>query len=154
MLLKKIDIRFRPDSSLDHIDVLISAPEQNEEVTALIDMLSGRSSETLSVFDKKGMICQLRTEDIILISVNGKQVEIVTQEGVWYMRRTLQSLEDILDMHQFLRISRFEIVNLDKVVRYDFTISGTLRMELAGGMETWASRRFIPIIRRALLKQG
>jgi DNA-binding LytR/AlgR family response regulator len=85
--------------------------------------------------------------------MNGKQVEFITEDGVWYMRRTLQSLEDVLDMHRFLRISRFEIINLDKVIRYDFTVSGTLRMELAGGMETWASRRFIPTIRRVLLEK-
>jgi DNA-binding LytR/AlgR family response regulator len=153
MHLKKINIRFRPDPSLDHVDVLISAAEQNDEVTALMDMLSGRFTETLPVFDKNGMLRRLRTADIILISMNGKQVEFITEDGVWYMRRTLQSLEDVLDMNRFLRISRFEIINLDKVIRYDFTVSGTLRMELAGGMETWASRRFIPTIRRVLLEK-
>ena len=153
MHLKKINIRFRPDLSLDHVDVLISAAEQNDEVTALMDMLSGRFAETLPVFDKNGMFRQLPTADIILISMNGRQVEFITEDGAWYMRRTLQSLEDVLDMHRFFRISRFEIVNLDKVTRYDFTVSGTLRMELAGGMETWASRRFIPIIRKALLEK-
>ena len=57
----------------------------------------------------------------------------------------------MLDKKHFLRISRFEIVNLNKVLRYDFTLAGTLRLELAGGIETWASRRCIPAIRKRLL---
>ena len=51
---------------------------------------------------------------------------------------------------KFLRISRFELINLSKVKKYDFTIGGTLRIEFENGMETWASRRYIPIIRERL----
>ena len=77
-------------------------------------------------------------------------VHVVTSNGSWYTRRTLQSLESDLAGRRFVRISRHELVNLDKVVRYDFTIAGSLRLELVGGMETWASRRCIPDIRRRL----
>ena len=78
-------------------------------------------------------------------------MRIITGDGSWYTRQTLQSLENMLDKNHFLRISRFEIVNLNKVLRYDFTLAGTLRLELAGGIETWASRRCIPAIRKRLL---
>ena len=47
-------------------------------------------------------------------------------------------------------LDSIEIVNLDKVLRYDFTLAGTLRLELTGGIETWASRRCIPVIRKRL----
>ncbi|MER2235290.1 MAG: LytTR family DNA-binding domain-containing protein, partial [Candidatus Limivicinus sp.] len=92
--------------------------------------------------------------EIILASVDGKSVRIITADGKWLSRQTLQSLEETLDSHTFIRISRYEIVNLRKVARYDFTISGTLRLELEGGMETWASRRCIPEIRRRLKGKG
>ena len=51
---------------------------------------------------------------------------------------------------RFLRVSRFEIIDLKKVRKYDFTLSGTLRIEFENGMETWASRRYIPLIRKRL----
>ena len=50
----------------------------------------------------------------------------------------------------FLRVSRFEIINLKKVRKYDFTLVGTLRVEFDNGMETWASRRYIPLIKERL----
>ena len=149
--MKKITVRFEPDPTLDHIEVLLRAPERDEEVEALLERLSGHSPETIPVFDGNGNLRALSPGEIISASVEGKLVNIVTEDGSWYTRRTLQSLEEELDGRRFLRISRYELVNLEKVLRYDFTLAGTLRLELTGGMETWASRRCIPSIRKRLL---
>ena len=148
--MKNISVRFEPDPTLAHIDVVVRAPERDAEVEALLDRLSDRPPDTLAVFDGSGSLRALPAGEIILASVDGKLVNIVTEDGSWYTRRTLQSLEEELDERRFLRISRYELVNLDKVLRYDFTVAGTLRLELAGGMETWASRRCIPAIRKRL----
>ena len=149
--MKRITFRFEPDPNLDHIDVVIRASAQDEEVMALLERLSRPAPDSLTVFDGHGNLRTVSPDDIILASVEGKFVNIVTEDGNWYARQSLQSLENTLDNKRFLRISRFEIVNLDKVLRYDFTLAGTLRLELAGEIETWASRRCIPAIRKRLL---
>lgn len=144
-------IRFEPDPSLDHVEVLIRAPEKDEDVETLMEKLSGHPPETLTVFDENGNLRKLREEEIIRVSVEGKLLNITTEDGSWYLRRTLQSLEADLDPQRFLRISRYELVNLNKVLRYDFTIVGALMLELPGGVQAWASRRCIPAIRSRLL---
>ena len=60
------------------------------------------------------------------------------------------SIESQLDAWTFLRISRHEIINTDKIRKYDFTVSGMPRLELAGGIETWVARRCIPALRKRL----
>lgn len=152
--MTKITVSFEPDSSLDHIDVVIRAREQDAEVTALMERLSGQPPDTITVFDGYGNFRTLSQESILSASAEGKLVNIITENGSWYTRRTLQNLEETLDKTRFLRVSRHEIVNLDKVVRYDFTLAGTLRLVLVGGVETWASRRSIPAIRKRLLGKG
>lgn len=57
-----------------------------------------------------------------------------------------------LNPSMFLRVSRYDIVNLQKVERFDFSVTGTLRIELADGQETWASRRFVPAVKERLKK--
>lgn len=151
--MKEITLRFEPDPNLDRIDVVIRAAARDEEVTALMARLSVPPAGSFTVFDGLGNLRALSPDGIILASVEGKLVHIITGDGSWYTRQTLQSLEDMLDKKQFLRISRFEIVNLDKVLRYDFTLAGTLRLELESGIETWASRRCIPVIRKRLLRR-
>jgi hypothetical protein len=49
--MAKITIRFEPDPALDHIDVLIRAREQDAEVTALMERLSGQTPDTITVFE-------------------------------------------------------------------------------------------------------
>ena len=152
--MDKPEIRLEIDPGLDHVSVVIRAPEENEEVTALLRQLGGAPPGVVTVFDGEGAVHTVAVEEIILASVSGKLVNIVTGDGRWFTRRTLQSLESELNEERFLRISRYELVNLDKVLRYDFTVAGTLRLELAGGVETWASRRCIPSIRKRLLGRG
>ncbi len=147
---KKLNVRFECDPSLDCVEVVVRAPERDGTVEGLLEKLSGLLPNTVTAFDGYGGMRAVKPEEIISASADGKLVNLVTKNGSWFTRQTLQSLEETLDKRRFVRISRFEIVNLDHVVRYDFTIAGTLRIELAGGMETWASRRCIPAIRRKL----
>lgn len=86
--------------------------------------------------------------------MEGNVLNVITDNGIWYARRTLQSLEEELEGMRFVRISRFELVNLDRVLRYEFVDTKKLRLELECGMETWASRRCIPEIRRRLKGKG
>ena len=148
--MKKTSIRFERDASLDGIEVVIRAREQDAAVTALMEKLTGHSPDRLTATDANGNLRPIREEDIILAAVSGKMVNVVTPDGSWYMRQTLQALEAQLDNRRFVRVSRYELINLDRVIRYDFTAAGILRIEMTGGMETWASRRCIPVIRRRL----
>lgn len=148
--MKPYEIRFETDPSLDTIEVLIRAPEENEEVAALLKRLSDDSAKTITAYDSYDNMKRLSAEEIVRISVEGKLTHIVTERGSYYLRTSMRNLESALDERQFVRISRYEIVNLSKVTSFDFTLAGTLRLEFAGGMETWASRRCIPAIRKRL----
>lgn len=144
-------VRFEFDPELDHVEVLIRAPSEDGDVARLLQLLKETDKVSLTVFDGKGTIKNLDADEIVLASVTGKLINIVTEDGLWYMQSALRALEEMLDENSFLRISRYELVNLNKVKRYDFTVAGTLRLELRGGLETWASRRCIPAIRKRLL---
>ncbi len=148
--MRNLNLRFERDPTLDAIEVVIRAPERDETVETLMAKLAAPPPDTVKAFDGSGNMRVIRQEEIILASVEGKLVSLATLGGSWYTRQTLQSLEDTLDKRRFVRISRYELANLDQVLRYDFTIAGTLRIELAGGISTWASRRCIPTIRRRL----
>lgn len=149
--MKKIVVRFEEDASFDHIDIVIRARKKDAAVEKLMRELTGHPPGTLAVYDEDGKMCVVSEQDIVLASVNGKNIQIITESGIYTVRQTLQNLEDSLEPRRFIRVSRFEIVNLEKVRKYDFTIGGTLRLELAGGIETWASRRCISAIRNRLL---
>ena len=152
--MKEIRVRFEQDEKLENIEVTVRAAMRDEELEALLERIAPKAPAELTVTDANGAACRLSMDEVIMVSVSGKYTQIVTQGANYTLRQTLQGLEEILDPRRFVRISRYEIVNLEKVRKYDFTMTGTLRLELAGGLETWASRRCIPAIRKRLNSRG
>lgn len=148
--MKRINVIFEQDESLGDIDVIVRASANDDEVQSIISRITSSSPETIAVTGESGTLDVVQLSDIVLLSVNDKQVTIITENGRFIARQPLRRIEELLILDRFVRISRYEIVNLTKVVRYDFTLGGSLRIELVGGMETWASRRCIPQIRRRL----
>ena len=150
--MKKLNIRFERDGSLSDIDIVIRADRQDEQIDALIERLSEQKSDKLTVLDRDNCPCIIDEQDIIMVSAEGKNVRITAMDGIYRAKLSLQNTEEMLS-RRFLRVSRFELVNLSMVRKYDFTIGGTLRIEFQNGMETWASRRYIPLIRQRLSRE-
>lgn len=151
--MKKINIRFEQDKTLDSIDVVIRAGQKDRDVEKLISQLSQNQPQKLTVLDRDECPCIIEENDVITVTSDGKQVRVITTKGVYTAKQSLQNVEGLLNSRMFLRISRFELVNLMKIRKYDFTIGGTLRIEFEGGMETWASRRYIPLIKQKLSRE-
>ena len=149
--VKKIKINFEALPALKGIEVLFRASEKDAQVEELMDRVLSREPARLLFFDNENNARMVAADEIILISVNGKQINIVTENDRYFAKQSLQSIERELDDTRFIRISRHEIINLSKVNKYNFSLGGVLSIEMKNGMETWASRRCIPLIRKKLL---
>ena len=150
--MKKINVRFEQDKTVDSIEIVIRANERDAQITDLMERLAQRESFRLIALDKNECPGVIDEKDIVFLSADGKDVRIVTINGIYLARQSLRSFEETLS-RTFLRVSRFEIINLKMVRKYDFTIGGTLRIEFENGMETWASRRYIPLIKERLSQE-
>ena len=150
--MKKLKLRFEQDKTLDEIEIIVRAAEKDAQVTALLESLSKDEPVKLTVLDSGNRASVIDEKDIVFVAAEGKLVRVVTTEGIFKAKQSLQSIESILS-RTFLRVSRFEIINLKKVRKYDFTLVGTLRVEFDNGMETWASRRYIPLIKERLSRE-
>ena len=150
--MKKINVRFEQDKTVDSIEIVIRANERDAQITDLMERLAQRESFRLIALDKNECPSVIDEKDIVFLSADGKDVRIVTINGIYRARQSLRSFEETLS-RTFLRVSRFEIISLKMVRKYDFTIGGTLRIEFENGMETWASRRYIPLIKERLSQE-
>ena len=148
--MKRLRLRFKVEESIDYIDILIRASEKDEDISELVRRIKPSDSQQLTVLDEYDRSCVIDESEIIYVTSDAKNVRIVTAKETYRARQSMQNMESLLNDRMFLRVSRFEIVNLTKVVKYDFTVAGTLRIEFADGNETWASRRYIPLIREKL----
>ena len=150
--MKKINVRFEKEKTLNGIEIVIRADKRDEQINALIERLTHNETVRLTVLDNNNCPSVIDEKEIVFVSADGKNVQFITVHGKYRAKQTLQSVENILSDY-FLRVSRYEIINLKMVRKYDFTLGGTLRIEFENGMETWASRRYIPLIKERLSRE-
>ena len=77
-------------------------------------------------------------------------MRICTEKGTFESRKSLSFLEQLLNPERFIRISRFEIVNIRKIASFDFSKAGTVHIRFDDGTVTWAARRHVRTIQQAL----
>ena len=140
-------VELRIDPGCDGMSVVINAPALTDEVKALAARLEGGG---VLVGWQGGRAVPLAAEDILRCYGEEKGVKCQTPGGVYDLKERLYELEGKLDRHAFARISHSEIVHLKQVTALDLSLSGTIRITLAGGTVCYASRRYVKKIKQAL----
>ncbi|MBQ9002932.1 MAG: LytTR family transcriptional regulator DNA-binding domain-containing protein [Eggerthellaceae bacterium] len=151
---KRVNVRFEVEEGCRGIDVLFTASERDGQVDALIERVADPLAGTWAVQNADGFSVTLSEERIVTACSENKRLKIVADDGEYRLNMSMQDFERAVNPSMFLRVSRYEIVNLRRVERFDFSVSGTLRIELEDGTEVWASRRFIPAVKERLSKKG
>ena len=151
--MKKINIEFREDCDQQDINVIITSAKMDDEVRELMMRISDPFDGRLTVFDDKGTAIILPVDKIISISSDNRKLKVIADNGTYELHSSLQDIEQKLRSPSFFKISRYEIINLLKVKKFDFSISGSLRIEMENGVETWASRRNISEIKKRLMRK-
>lgn len=92
------------------------------------------------------------TYEIVRIYSENKKVYLRTQKHTYEVRDRLYSLEEALRDKGFVRISNSEIVNISVIEKLDMSYTGTIKMYMKNGDETFVSRRYVGKIKDVLTK--
>lgn len=141
----KVDIHIEPGCG--EISVTITAPALTDQVKALAVRLQGGGVLTGWRGD---VAVPLPAAEVLRCYGEEKGVKVQTTQGVYDLKERLYELESKLDRHTFVRISHSELVNLEKVTALDLSLTGTIRMTLAGDVVCYVSRRYVKKIKEAL----
>ena len=141
----KVEIRVDPGREAP--EVVIFTDRVTPGIEALAEQLRGGDAPTLTGYTERGAAF-LPLADVIRLFAERQQVFAQTANGTYAVRQRLYALEEQLAPHRFVRISHSEIVNARMIAGMDFSLAGTIRMRLRGGIETYASRRYVSKIRK------
>ena len=137
-------LEFRRDADAREVRVIVLAPERTAEVEAILARL--REPEKIAAYSGRGEEL-LEPGEIIRVYTERRRVLVDSARGTFALRSRLYEIEEKLGA-EFVRISNSEIVNRTCIRSLDFSLTGTIRLSLAGGIETYVSRRYVQRIKR------
>ena len=147
-------VRVRIDKSFDTVEIQVCSNELTPQVKQLVEDISGFVNEGISGTDFRGEKVMLPLKDILRFYTENQKVIAQDVAGIYNIQEKLYELEERLDEGQFFRISKSEIVNLQKIKRLDMSITGTIKVILTNGTETYTSRRNVTKLKQRLGIKG
>ena len=154
----RIDISVEIDPACSIPRVVIRADRQSGTVDELIRAIERCMEEKyppVTGYDEDTMVL-VEQKEIVRVFTENRRLVIQAGTGVYRSRQTLREVEELLNGDHFVRISRFEIINLRRIRGFDLSIAGTIRVSFDDGTETWVARRYVRTIQEKLhrLKKG
>ena len=147
-------VRARIDKSLDMVEIQVCSNELTPQVKALVEDISAFVNEGISGTDFRGEKVMLPLKDVLRFYTENQKVIAQDVVGIYSIQEKLYELEERLDAGQFFRISKSEIVNLKKIRRLDMSVTGTIKVILTDGTETYTSRRNVTKLKQCLGIKG
>ena len=146
----KVKIRIEIDSEFTTPEIIIRTDQQTDLVNRIVSAIGQcADNNRIRVYDGNAALL-LDQEDILRVYTELRKLVVCTSRGAFEARGTLQNMEKLLDAERFVRISRFEIINMEKVTGFDVSVSGTIRVLFEDGSFTWAARRYVHTIENKL----
>ena len=142
-------IRLHIDRRYEEPELVICAAERTPDVLRLMETVEGATAATVTGYaEREAQV--LRCADVARFYAERDKVYAQCGQGTYTLHEKLYELETRLDPAFFVRISRFEIVNLRRIVKLDTSLTGTIRVLLEGGAQAYVSRRNVTRIKRML----
>ena len=148
----RVNVRVEIDSSCLEPEVVIRAGERTalvERIVSAVEACAGRESPPVTAYRGDAMRL-IEQRDIIRVHTEPRKLIVCAGAGEFEARCTLQEMEEALDPERFVRISRFELVNIEKIVSFDFSVTGTIKVSFEDGSSTWVARRYVHAIEQRL----
>lgn len=139
----KVDIK-KTEEALEPYAV-IYCREINAEILSTAEAL-GRAGEVITAYDN-GSIVVIGKKDLYMIRAEEGKTRLYTTDASY---ETAKSLKDFETLSGFMRISKFCIINLEKIKRFDPMFSSTMQVTLKNGSKDYISRKYLPDVKKYL----
>lgn len=121
-----------------------------------IDDKIARLKSHIELFDNKipakngNEICFIDSSDVLYFETVDNRMFLYTENDVLEIRHRLYELELLLPSEDFIRISKSQIVNINKIHTLKPEINRTILATMCNGEQLYISRKYVKEFRRLL----
>ena len=130
------------------LQVIIECKQKDEQVTRL--------KAHIELFDNKlqakcdDEMCFVNTADVLFFESVDNRMFLYTESNVMEIKHRLYELEQILSGKDFIRISKSQIVNINKISTLKPEINRTILATMCNGEKLYISRSYVKAFRSLL----
>lgn len=143
-------IKYDIQEKYEEIEIHLCNRERSKELLEVRELLENILGTKIKVH-KNQEYKTLVPAEIVRIYSQNKRVYVRTQDEYYEVSDRVYVLEEQLQDRGFVRISNSEIVNIRQIEKMDMSYTGTIKMFLKNGDETYVSRRYMKQIKGVLL---
>jgi len=125
----------------------------DDEVKTMVKTLHDIFEYKINATDENGNMVILKAGEIISFFAEDQKIYALDKDKKYAISKKLYELEDELDKSCFTRISKSEIINYRMIKCLDMSMSGTIKLIMKNGYETFTSRRNVVKLKKLLMKE-
>ena len=141
-------------SKYDEIEIHVCKNMNDSEVKNTLETLHTVFDKTIKAVDERGNVCTVTPSEVISFYAEGQKVFALKDDGKYSIPFKLYELEEEFEKLFFVRISKSELVNVKKIKSLDLSLTGTIKVIMKNGYETYTSRRNVTRLKNILKEQG
>lgn len=149
-----MDIKTVIHERYNETEIHVCKDHLDDEVRSIVDTLHSMYDTAFTGTDEVGNRCRLRPGEIFSFYAEGQHVIALGSDRRYTLNEKLYRLESQLESQGFVRISKSELVNFRKIKALDLGVTGTIKVILRNGYETYTSRRNVAKIKELLRKES
>ncbi len=139
-------LKLEKDAAQNDIEIAIKYPEENKTIDDIVSFLKTYDTQ-IECYSKKG-IKKVNASDIYYIESNDKTAAVFCEKESYQANFRLYQLYEKLSDKGFVQVSKYCILNINKLDRFKPLLNSRMEVILTNGARIYINRNYLADIKR------
>ena len=127
--------------------IIITAHEKTEKIV-MIEKIINVNDQKIMAYDEDEIL-PINLNNVYAFYTNDSKVFVKMKDSDYLIKERIYQIEELLD-DSFVKINQGCIVNINKILKFDSSITGSIKVVLKNGFSDYISRRELKNVKRRL----
>ena len=127
--------------------IIITAHEKTEKIV-MIEKIINVNDQKIMAYDEDEIL-PINLNNVYAFYTNDSKVFVKMKDNDYLIKERIYQIEELLD-DSFVKINQGCIVNINKILKFDSSITGSIKVVLKNGFSDYISRRELKNVKRRL----
>ena len=127
--------------------IVITVHEKTDKIKQIEDIINSNKYQLLAYNQEE--IVPININEVFAFFTNDSKVYVSLNDNELLIKERIYQVEELLD-NSFIKINQGCIVNINKILKFDSSITGSIKVILKNGFSDYISRRELKNVKRRI----